>query len=155
AIAEADVGIVSLRILTRTDTLGHFSMKDVRPGELEVSVRRLGYDPASVALTLAAGAVETVTVVMHARAEVLAGVEVTDRRRQIAIEDFYRRRIRGQGNFITRDDIEARHASRLSDALSGVPGLTLVRRSVHGGMAVRFVTASIARKDCVPQYWLD
>jgi hypothetical protein len=22
-------------------------------------------------------------------------------------------------------------------------------------MAVRFVTASIARKDCVPQYWLD
>lgn len=31
AVAEADVGILSLRLLTRTDTLGHFLVKDVRP----------------------------------------------------------------------------------------------------------------------------
>jgi outer membrane receptor for ferrienterochelin and colicin len=63
--------------------------------------------------------------------------------------------VRGQGNYVTREDIEARHAARLSDALSSVPGINLVRHGVHGGMAVRFMNSSVIRRDCVPQYWLD
>jgi len=51
-IAGADVGIASLHKLTRTDDRGRFSFEKIPLGAVEVSVRRLGYEPQKVQATV-------------------------------------------------------------------------------------------------------
>ncbi len=154
-VAGADVAIVVLHRLARTDDSGTFVIRDVPSGQHELAVRRLGFDPRVVPVTLADTLSHTLVVVMRMQPVMLPGLTVSeiDMRRRIAIEDFYRRRARGPGTFITRDEIEARHAGRPSDALRGVPGLQFVR--ARGVTGVRFTSAPIQRRDCVPQIWLD
>lgn len=154
-VAQADVGIPSLRVLVRTNDSGVFQLRNVPQGPRSLSIRRLGYDPRELQVVALPGA-DTVRVVLRMQAAMLPGITVSeqDMRRRIAIEDFYRRRARGPGSFITRDEIEARHASRTSDALRTLPGLEFAR--TRGGVtSVRFVSAAFKRRDCVPQIWLD
>src|SRR5262245_2884329 len=54
-IQNADVGVVSLRRLTRTDSGGRFSLQKLPLGALEVSVRRLGFEPSKIRITIAEG----------------------------------------------------------------------------------------------------
>jgi carboxypeptidase family protein/TonB-dependent receptor-like protein len=155
-VEEADVSIVALRLLTRTNDSGAFTLRRVHPGPTTIMVRRLGYSPRIVDVAVRPGAVETLTVVLEAVPVQLAGMSVTEHelRRRLAIEEFYRRRVHGiGGSFVTRDEIEARHVSRLSDALRNVPALRFVR--IRGGMGIRFVSASTQRRDCAPMLWLD
>jgi hypothetical protein len=156
-VFEADVSIPASHLLTRSDRAGVFTMDHVPVGATKLAVRRLGYEPQYLDIAVENGATDTIRVVMRVQAQILAGMDISaqEMRRRAAIEDFYRRAVRGQGNYITREDITERHAIRLSDALAGVPGLDLVRRGGHRGMAVRFMNSSVVRRDCVPQYWLD
>lgn len=154
-VAGADVFIVAIHRLARTDDSGVFVLRDVPLGRHDLGVRRLGFDPRTLGIEVAAAQIEPLIVVLRMQAVMLPGLTVSERemRRRISIEDFYRRRARGPGTFVTRDDIEARHAGRVSDALRGVPGLQFVR--VRGVTGVRFVSSAIQRRDCVPQVWLD
>jgi carboxypeptidase family protein/TonB-dependent receptor-like protein len=155
-IVGADVGVAAARLLVQSDSGGRFVLRGVPAGATRVTARRLGYTPVSHDVIVAAGASDSVALVMTAQPLLLATVQVSERemRRQIAIEEFYRRRIRSTGGvFITREDIDDRHASRLSDVLRGVPGIAFVRS--RGGNGIRLVTSSVNRRDCVPQYWVD
>ena len=154
-VVGADVAIVPLHRLARTDDSGAFLLRDVPAGPHDLSVRRLGFDPRVVPVALGDSSRPAIVIVMRMQAVMLPGLTVSeiDMRRRIGIEDFYRRRARGPGTFITRDEIEARHAGRPSDALRGVPGLQFVR--ARGVTGVRFMSSPIQRRDCVPQVWLD
>jgi carboxypeptidase family protein/TonB-dependent receptor-like protein len=155
-VDRADVSILALRLLTRTNDSGSFTLRRVHPGPTTLTVRRLGFSPRTVELAVHPGAVETVTVVLEPLPVQLAGMSVSEHelRRRLAIEEFYRRRVHGiGGSFVTRDEIEARHVSRLSDALRNVPALRFVR--IRGGMGIRFVSAATHRRDCAPMLWLD
>jgi len=154
-IAGADVAIVALKLLTRTEQNGSFRFGRVSAGDHEISVRRMGFQPARVNVALGSVASDSLSIVLQAQAVVLAGVDVNgqDARHLLWIEEFYRRRVRGMGKYVTRDEIEARHASRLSDAVRNVPGLIFVR--TRGGNGVRFASAAGRRRDCVPQVWVD
>jgi hypothetical protein len=154
-IAGADIGIPAARLLIQSDSGGRFVLRGVPVGSTHLTARRLGYSPLSHDV-LIGSASDSITLVMTTQPLLLATVQVSERemRRQIAIEEFYRRRIRATGGvFITRDDIDDRHASRLSDVLRGVPGIAFVRS--RGGNGIRLVTSSVNRRDCVPQYWVD
>jgi outer membrane receptor for ferrienterochelin and colicin len=94
------------------------------------------------------------SVVLIPRPEVLATVDVSAKRRRQWIEEFYQRRIRGSGAFVTRDDILTRHASVLTDMLRTMPGLQVVRTRA-GQQGVRFAAATNGRRDCMPMIWLD
>lgn len=156
-VPQADVSIPSAHLLTRTDTGGAFVLARVDAGQTELSVRRLGFAPLSVQLEVKANATDSLIVVMAAQALELAGVEITEqtKRRLLEIEDFYRRRAKGiGGTFYTREDIEARHASRLSDVLREAPGVRFVRAR-GGGSGIRFDSPANFRRDCVPQYFVD
>ena len=48
AIPDADVAIVAAHLLTRSDAQGRFTFSKLAPGQYEVSVRRLGFQPTSV-----------------------------------------------------------------------------------------------------------
>jgi hypothetical protein len=155
-VPEADVSIAALRLLTRTDDSGAFTLRRVQPGAPKIMVRRFGFRPRTLELTVRPGVVETVGVVLEPLPQELAGVLVTERemRRQFAIDGFYRRRARGTGGvFVTREEIEGRHASRLSDVMRGMPGLRFVR--TRSGSGIRFMTSAGQRRDCVPDVWVD
>ena len=156
-IPEADVSIPSAHLLTRSDNYGAFALKRVEPGQVELSVRRLGYVPRSIQLDVQADGSDTIIVVMTVQALELPGIAVNEqtRRHLLWIEDFYRRRAKGiGGTYYTREDIEARHASRLSDVLRDAPGVRFVR-SRGGGNGVRFDTPANFRSNCLPQYFVD
>ena len=155
-VPEADVSIPSAHLLTRTDNAGAFVLTRVDAGQAELSVRRLGYAPRSVQVDVKPNANDTLVVVMVAQALELPGVAIDEqtKRHLLWIEDFYRRRAKGiGGTFYTRDDIEARHASRISDVLREAPGVRFIR--TRGGSGIRFDSPANMRRDCLPQYFVD
>ena len=152
-IAGADVGIASLHKLTRTDGRGRFSFEKIPLGAVEVSVRRLGYEPQRVQATVSNTLEMSYNVTLIARPAMLDPLDVSGNRRHIAIEGFHQRRIQGIGSYITRDDITARHANQLTDVLRMTSGVQVVR--TRSGSGIRFTSSPSVRRDCPPTMWID
>jgi hypothetical protein len=150
-VDAADVAIVALHRLAKTDEQGRFVLAGLPLEEVEVSVRRLGYAPRSVRVKVA-GVNDSTSITLNALPEVLAGMSASSQRARLEIEQFYRRRARGPGTFFTREDIEERHESSMSNLLRTAPGIQVVRGPT--GNAIRFVSAG-ARRGCLPLIWLD
>jgi hypothetical protein len=141
-------------MLTKTDGDGRFKLAKLPEGEVIVSIRRIGFEPTTLRRAVAPGIADSVSVEM-ARITVLEGMVVSERalRQRFWIEDFYRRRTRGVGTYLTREEIEHKRASRPSELLRQTPGLRFVR--VRGGQGVRFMSSSSMRRDCMPMVWID
>lgn len=150
AIPDADVAIVEQHALTRTDAQGRFTFSKLPRGEHEISVRRLGYQPATIKAVVGDMAY-SYDVTMKPQAATIDGVDVTaDLKLRLGIEDFYRRRARGVGGvFFTRGEIANRNAHRTTDVLRNTPGLRVV--SSRNGLGVRFN----GKRQCTPSIWLD
>jgi hypothetical protein len=153
-VRDADIAVVALRMLTKTDGDGRFRLAKLPPGEIIVSIRRIGYEPTTVPRLVGVGASDSVSVEM-ARVTFLEGVVVSEKamRQRFWIEDFYRRRTRGVGTYFTREEIEQKRASRPSELLRTTPGIRMVR--LRGGQGVRFMSSSSMRRDCMPMIWID
>lgn len=153
-IKDADVGIASLKRLTKTDAEGRFTLARLPFGSVEISVRRLSYEPIKTRYAVAEHN-DTMRVVLKANVLLIDGVYVTaaELRRREQVEDFYRRMTRGLGTYLTREDIEGRASGTPSDLLRTIPGLRLVKTS--SGRGVRFPTTSLSRRDCAPMIWID
>jgi hypothetical protein len=151
-IEGADVGVVAIHRLTRTDAKGRFSIDSVRPGVVEVSVRRLGYKPQTLKVTVSADVAYSYEITLDGQPAQIDGMSVTEKRRRLGIEEFYQRRTRGLGTFFTRDDLMARHAQTPSDMLRSTPGVRFVR--VPSGNGIRFNNTSNIRQ-CMPMLWID
>jgi hypothetical protein len=150
-IEGADVAIVALRQLARTDDRGRFSLTRLPLEDVELSVRHLGFSPKTMHVKIK-GVDDSTRVTLNELPEMLPGVSATAQRARFEIEEFYRRRARGPGTFFTRDEIVDRHAIAMSDVLRMAPGVQLVR--IPGGSGVRF-TSSSARRGCAPLIWID
>ncbi|HEY4139056.1 MAG TPA: carboxypeptidase regulatory-like domain-containing protein [Casimicrobiaceae bacterium] len=151
AIQDADVSIIEVHALTRTNAQGQFTLSKVPPGEHEVSVRRLGYRPTMIK-AIVGDMAYSYDIVMPVQAAVLNGVDVSaeDMRLRLGIEDFYRRRARGAGGlFFTRAEIAQRGARRTTDILNNSAGLSVVNG--RGGSGLRFT----GKRQCTPSIWLD
>lgn len=154
-VRDALVSIVALNMVARTDTAGAFRLLRVPAGRATFLIRRMGFAPVQFYWDVTGLPSDTMNVTLRSRPLELAPIVVSERetRRFLYIDDFYRRRERGQGHFITRAEIEARRTSRLSDVVRSIPGLRLVR--TRGGFGVRFVSAASVQRDCAPMIWLD
>lgn len=155
-IPDADVGIASQRVLTKTNAEGRFWFTRLRQGAVDVSVRRLGHDPQVIRVVLKEHRVDSVKVVLVVRAASLAQLDVSapEIRQRVGIEGFHRRRVLGLGTFIAREEIDSRNSMSVSDMLRLVPGIRFIK--VAGtGRGVRFPQTSIRRGDCMPMIWID
>jgi len=103
-VSEVALGIVELHQATRSDEQGHFVLPSVPKGEVNISVRRIGYEPLVVQFVVSGGPADSIRVVIAALPDVLEAVRVSaeERRRRQRIEDFYWRRARGIGTYVTR-----------------------------------------------------
>ena len=152
-ISEAALAIIAIHQATRTDDQGHFALPSVPKGDVEISVRRIGYEPLLVRFVVSGGPADSIRVVLAELPEVLDAVRVSaaERHRRQRIEDFYFRRARGLGTYFTREEILNRRASVPSDVLRTAKGIRVVRTS--GGNGIRFNSATNAR--CIPMIWVD
>ena len=145
-IADSPFGV-------RSDSLGNFRLPTMREGKQAVHFRRMGFDSTTVPTELGRDSVVTLAVVMNAVAQNLdEQTIIADAERVQALRGFYDRKHAGFGYFITRDQIEERHPTTVSDAMRMIPGLRVVR--VAGRSGVRFNRANGPR-DCPPQVYVD
>lgn len=136
-----------------TDEMGRFLMGEVTPGRYELSITRLGYDEVWDSLTVTGKSSIELSVGMVPVAIELEPLMV---RRLPGLSPemagFEERRERGIGRFLSRDQIETRGTSQVSDLFRQLPGITVERTAAtRGGGGGRL----FMRGNCPPSIYLD
>jgi hypothetical protein len=118
-LADALVTLVNARLHARTDSSGVARFPIAVPaGRDSVSVRRLGYNRRTLAVVVPTRDTLRVSVSLESRAVRLSGIEVKELATLSWFEEFDKRRARGQGRFITRDEIDREHGSELGNIIT-------------------------------------
>ncbi len=135
-----------------TDDSGSFHLVKVRPGMLSLRFLRLGFRPDTVKLMVLAGRTVPLDLVLTRLATQLSPVVVIGRSELTGWRrEFYQRRQVGGGHFFTRDDIEKRNPSFMTDMLRNVPGVRIRPSQGIIQNQVRFRNSG----NCPPLTWLD
>jgi hypothetical protein len=108
-----------------TDTAGSFLVPTTVAGEDTIEVRYVGYQTSSVPVFLEAEKTTRVVLLLSPNVVRVAELEVEIERGdfRFGVREFERRKAKGIGHFITREDLEAWQSRETSDALRRVPGL--------------------------------
>lgn len=141
----------------RSNSTGFFRLWTGTADTVTISVRRLGFAAVEALLTARDKQWDTVVVELEPTARKLEGVSVTGTpiQRERWMREFDQRRALGLGVFVTRDDIEARNSSRLSDVLRDRRGVHVVRLGTQR-YGVRFATFTGSRGSaCQPDVYVD
>ena len=150
AVAGALVAVVGGTPAGESDESGSFRVAGLTAGVVRIAVRRIGFAPETLTLTIASRGVTTATLALRRVALPLDTVRVNGRSDvRGPMAGFYARRERGHGRFFTQEQIARRNVSRMSDLLRGIPGLRVDQRR-FGVQAFRLRGASQA-----PLVWLD
>ena len=149
-IAFAYVSVAGIRGIA--DSSGRFQLVNLVPGTTSVLVRRLGFTPQRIGLTLAGGRADSVHVVLTSLPFELAGI-ITEGETFGRMADFERHRTNGQGIYMDREELEKRRTPRLSDVMRRVPGVRVVHDR-SGRTHLRMGRSSMGR-DCPPEFWID
>jgi hypothetical protein len=165
-IADAFVEFIDgqqrVRARTVTDDEGHFVLQRLPPGTFALRVSRYGYMTTTTpSWRVQTGEVLSVIVRMDPETILLAPLEIYARARSASpvLSGFYHRLERGIGGiFFTRDDIERRKPSRLTDLLADVPGLRLDASGAGHERTVTFTRTILApdsARRCPVQVFVD
>jgi hypothetical protein len=157
-VADAEVWVGSSR--RATDAAGRALVPVHRTRET-LTVRRLGYDEATREIDTGDTPVE---VALKPAAVGVNGVSARTRRMPVSppLQEFYRRAAGGNGRFVTREQIAARHPRRLSDVFREIPGVRVLlgaqgeRLAMEGAVPALFDGGERARAgDCPVQFYLE
>ena len=137
-VAAAEVSVPGRAQGVSSNRMGRFIVSGLPAGEHELSVRHLGYDPLTHAVSVRRGVTTEVEIGLTADPVELAPLVATvERPRRLEIKGFYERKywgeLTGLGTFITEEDIERWRPLRVSDFVSMLvpsvaPGLNNRRR---------------------------
>lgn len=137
----------------RTDTAGKFVLAGLPHGLLDISFRRLAYQPVVLSIDVPEEDTTNVEVTLGVVAQKLTGVVVQEHAEHLrALRDFESRRKQGIGHFITRAQIEKRDPGLLSDMVRSIPGV-LVSPTPSGRAVMHF--ARTGRMNCPVQFYVD
>ena len=113
-----------------TDARGRFLYAPRRPGKVVLLFRRLGYNPGTLTVDVAAGDTARVTFAMTPTVQTLSTVTVKDTTNSLSpfLSGFDRRLANhaGSATYITRAEIEKRKPGQTTDLLRRVSSLTIV-----------------------------
>jgi len=141
-------------LVARSDDSGRFHVPQMPAGARSVFVRRLGFAPVRAPITPRDGDSDSVEVVLTAVASELPSVVALaqhDSMSHALLADFWSRRAKGFGRYMTREDIAARAGINFVDLFRTSPGVSI--RNLRGRDEIRFNRSTI--RDCPPQYWVD
>ena len=134
----AQVLLVELHRQMDAGADGTFRFGDLPSGDVTVQVRLVGYSPQSVRIRLDGRDSLVRDILLERLAPVLPNVAVkakADAPVPINLAEFERRRSRGEGRYITPDEMDRARGRKLSDVLRRLPGLYL-QRLANGGFAL-------------------
>lgn len=155
-LADASVTLPTLGLLTRTDSLGRYHFAAVPSGSHPIVVRAPGYQPDSGVVTLGDQPTVYRNVALR-RIATLEEVRVAGGRPIPAqMRGFEERRARGEGHFVTRDDL-AKDAHRQTGEIIAklAPGVRLRRGSSRAWATNGRTTSGATCAMCKEQQVLD
>jgi hypothetical protein len=159
-LPNVEIRIMELGRLARSDVQGKFMIDRISDRIVDLTLRRLGYEVRSVRVSMINGEGDSLRVVMKADPIKLAPIQIEAKEdNHPFFNEYEKRRQRGIGTFITKQDIDKLNTSYPSDAFRRLPGMRFV--SVNGGMGVRFMSSigmgGSARNggSCAPMIWVD
>jgi len=149
-VAGARVSIVGLGGHGVSEDDGSFRLASVPPGAHVLVVRRIGFRPESVSVTVAAGTVSELRVRLSPNAQWVAPVVIDARSAKYSgfLRAFYERRDRGAGVFFTAQDIEKRNPRLVTDLLRTIPGTQFTPGAGQNVVTFR-------GRGCPPLVWID
>jgi len=141
---------------TLTDSTGSFAFEDVSPGPYRLRASRVGYRDAGGQLRLSADSLVELELRLAVASIALAPLTVVTRsRRNVSpvLAGFYQRLERGQGRFVTREEIEARRPVRVTDMLRGIPNLNA--SAPRGGVGNATISRGSSGDRCTVVFFVD
>lgn len=155
-IGNAAVSLRRGRAGAVTDSTGRFAIPAAIAGEDTVEVRYVGYETSSVPLTLEPGVTTRVVLLLSPTVVRVAELEVQVERGEfrINLREFERRKNKGIGHFITREQIERQKPRETSDLLRRVPGLRVGPSDTGTGSRTEITVARDAMH-CTPAIFVD
>ncbi len=152
-IIGASITIPSLSRAVISDEGGRFLHATLEPGSYVLQVHAVGYIPSAKSFELSAGQAVTQVFELTTVPPVLPEVVVSAKNGSVGrrFEDFDRRRASKRGQFLTREEIEARNAVNLSDLLQTMRG---IRTDCVGGFTCEVSTVRSAH-GCSPAFFVD
>lgn len=136
-----------------SDSAGRFRIPAACAGPTLLSARRIGYTATTWNVMVPSGGSLRVDITLVPVAHTLEPVMVRARETPgaVRLRDFYTRRQRNPGYFLTREDLEPYDHGVLSDALrSRVPGVQVASSSGLVRSRIR-----LRGQRCAPMVWLD
>jgi hypothetical protein len=128
-LPQARISIVGTVLAAVSDTDGTFRIGALPVGAQKVEVRLLGYATTLVPIQIESARDANLEVILSAVAISLEPVKVTaDTLTLPEIRGFLLRRRRGNGKFLTRDEIDQMEARVFTDVLRRVPGMKIEPR---------------------------
>lgn len=148
----ATVEVSGTRLRTTTDERGEFRLTGVRPGAIDISVRRLGFAPVRrrARLDASAGPAPFHIVLAWLPTTVRPVVVHGNRVEFVGRLGGYYERLhrRTNGVFIPRDELDRRSNRSLSQLLAATPGVNALHLRTGGSVRMR-------GRSCRPLVWLD
>lgn len=146
-----------------TDSAGRFDLPGIPPGIVRFYVVAAQFPRANFTLAFASGEDMERTLELDSTSTApREAAEAPQALPQMTVEatplppvwlrDFERRRVTGRGQYVTREEIEARNYNRLSDVVQVMRGVTLDCGGGGSGCQIRMVRAPM---QCYPEYWVD
>ena len=152
-IVGASVSVAGTGITAATDEDGRFHLTPTAAGGFTLSVKRLGFAPASREMSVSPGQnLRDVTIQLTPVASLLNPVLVSATRGAYKgrLAGYYQRLERRSGGyFIPRNAIEKKGHKNLSQLLRTVPGINAFALKSGGG------TVRMRSRTCRPLVWMD
>ncbi len=126
-VPDADVVASADNARARTDTAGHFEIRNLDDGTYAVRVRRLGYLAARLTADISHGGRATLSIELKARPALLDSIVVVADGKcpEQSYTGFACRRRNGKGIYYTDDDIFDKNARELGDIFRDLPGFRI------------------------------
>jgi len=152
AMVQALIVVDSVRRDVPISSQGRFVLTNLKPGRHLVEVRSMGYRPQVLEITLVEGQVLERQFAMIFTGEKLPELSVEARNSKLLprFADFERRKQKGLGSYITRDEIRAKGYMNMGDALRTVQGVR-----VDCGVVECAIHMSRATAGCFPTFYVD
>ncbi len=149
-IEGARITLVGTDKAITTDARGEFLFDELEPGRYVIQATAIGYAILNSPLILKER--ETLEIEFEAEAEAVRLPELSvEEKANHGPMDWLRRKSEGRGRYITRDDIEARHAATVPDALRTLAGVRIECRT----LTVCQVRMARSQRNCGPGYFMD
>jgi hypothetical protein len=163
-IPSAQVSDHATGLKVSSDSTGAFVLPDVPLGDRIIDVRRIGFGAQQFPITLVAGRNRTVALVLPPIPQALPDVSVSDKFAKPAryantrrYDEFYVRRARGMGTFLTREDIDRQFKTNTPELLQGIPGLRVRRMGSEWriqSLQCQMALPAMGDKLSDPQAWI-